>query len=95
MSDERRYEIEVPLQATSDQVWDAISTPDGMTAWFAPMDPAPDENGISADGVVTRWEPGYGYAVQAGSSSYEYLIEAREGGSAVLRFTQTGFQGDD
>ena len=32
MSDERRYEIEVPLEATSDQVWDAISTPEGMTA---------------------------------------------------------------
>ncbi|TCM38963.1 SRPBCC domain-containing protein [Kribbella sp. VKM Ac-2568] len=95
MSDERRYEIEVPLEATPDQVWDAISTPEGMTAWFAPMDPAPDENGISADGVVTRWEPGHGYVVQAGSSSYEYLIEARDGGSAVLRFTQTGFQSDD
>ncbi|MDX6247861.1 MAG: hypothetical protein QOF10_1221 [Kribbellaceae bacterium] len=95
MSEERRIEVEVPLEATPEQVWDAITTVEGMTAWFAPMNPAPDENGISADGVVTRWEPGHGYAVQAGESSYEYLIEAVDGGSAVLRFAQTGFQSDD
>ncbi|HEY0471438.1 MAG TPA: SRPBCC domain-containing protein [Kribbella sp.] len=94
MSEERRIELEVPLEATPDEVWDAISTVEGMTAWFAPMDPAPDENGVSADGIVTRWEPGRGYAVQAGASSYEYVIEAGEDDTSVLTFTQTGFQGD-
>jgi hypothetical protein len=95
MSDERRLEIEVPLEATPDEVWDAITTVEGLTAWFAPMDPAPDENGISADGVVSRWEPGRGYAVQAGTSSYEYVIEAADDDSSVLYFSQTGFQSDD
>jgi hypothetical protein len=95
MTEERRLELEVPLAASPDAVWDAISTVEGMTAWFAPIDPAPDENGVSADGLVTRWEPGHGYAVQAGASSYEYLIEATEDGSSVLLFAQTGFHSDD
>jgi uncharacterized protein YndB with AHSA1/START domain len=94
MTDEHRIVIEIPLDATPDEVWEAISTRDGMTAWFAPMDVV-DENGASPDGELTRWEPGRGYTVVAGPNSFEYLIEARDGGSAVLRFSQTGFTGDD
>ena len=95
MTDEHRIEIEIPLDATPDEVWDAITTREGMTAWFAPMDVAPDENGVSPGGRMTRWEPGHGFTVVAGPNSFEYLIEARDGGSAVLRFSQTGFTGDD
>ena len=101
MTEERRIELEIPLEASPDEVWDAITTRAGLTAWFAPMDVAPDEHGNSTDGIVTRWEPGKGYAVHTSpgedgsTTSYEYLIEARDGGTAVLRFTQTGFYGDD
>jgi uncharacterized protein YndB with AHSA1/START domain len=95
MTEQRRMEIEIALHATPEEVWDAIATEAGLTAWFAPMDPTPDENGNAMDGQVTRWEPGQGFRVEAESGSYEYLIEARAGGSAVLRFTQTGFTADD
>jgi hypothetical protein len=95
MTDEHRIEIEIPLEATPDEVWEAISTVEGMTAWFFPMEVAPDENGMSPNGRVTSWEPGRGYTVVAGPNTFEYLIEARDGGSAVLRFSQTGFSGDD
>ncbi|GAA1584762.1 SRPBCC domain-containing protein [Kribbella sancticallisti] len=95
MTEERRLELEIALDATPEQVWDAIATEAGMTAWFAPMDPTPDKNGRTADGRATRWEPGRGFKIEAGTGSYEYLIEARDGSSAVLRFTQTGFTADD
>ena len=95
MTDEHRIDIEIPLEATPDEVWDAISTVEGMTAWFFPMEVAPDENGDSPGGKVTRWEPGRGYTVVAEGDTFEYLIEARDGGSAVLRFSQTGFSRDD
>ncbi len=36
-----------------------------------------------------------GFAIQADAGGFEYLIEARDGGSTVLRFVQTGFTGDD
>jgi uncharacterized protein YndB with AHSA1/START domain len=95
MTEERRIEIEIPLDATPEQVWEAIATEAGLTAWFAPMDPSPGENGVSPEGPVTWWEPGRGLAVRTETGSFEYLIEARDGGSAVLRFTQTGFDSDD
>ncbi|WP_328321966.1 SRPBCC domain-containing protein [Kribbella sp. NBC_00382] len=95
MTEERRIEAEIPLDATPDEVWEAIATEAGLTAWFAPMDPAPDENGVSADGVVLRWEPGIGFAIQAETSAFEYLIEPQDDGSSILRFVQTGFLGDD
>lgn len=95
MTEERRIEAEIPLDATPEQVWDAIATEAGLTAWFAPMDPTPDENGQIADGEVLRWEPGRGFAVQTETAAFEYLIEAADGGSSVMRFVHTGFQGDD
>jgi uncharacterized protein YndB with AHSA1/START domain len=101
MTDDRTFTQEIPLDATPDQVWDAIATRPGLTAWFAPMDVAPDEHGRSADGDVVRWEPGKAMTVRTpvaedgSTSSFEYLIEARDGGTSVLRFTQTGFHSDD
>jgi len=95
MTEERRIEAEIPLEATADEVWDAIATEAGLTAWLFPMDPAPDENGQLADGAVLRWEPGRGYAIKAETAVFEYLIEAQDGGSTVLRFVQVGFDGDD
>lgn len=101
MTEDRRFEVEIPLDASPDQVWEAIATRPGLTAWFAPMDVAPDENGRSPDGDVVRWEPGRALTVQTppnedgSTSSFAYLIQARDGGTTVLRFTQTGFLGDD
>jgi hypothetical protein len=91
VTEERRLEIEIALDATPEQVWEAIATGPGLAAWFAPMEVAPDEDGNSPAGKVTWWEPGKGFAI----GPFEYLIEARGGGSTVLRFSQTGFDGDD
>jgi hypothetical protein len=95
MTVERRIEVEVPLDATPDEAWEAIATEAGLTAWLFPMDPTPDASGQSPDGALLRWEPGHGFAVQAGPAAFEYLIEAQDDGSTVLRFVQSGFQGDD
>ncbi|WP_433021209.1 SRPBCC family protein [Kribbella sp. CA-294648] len=95
MTEERRIEVEVPLEASPEQVWDAIATEAGLTAWFAPMDPSPDENGLLADGELLRWEPGSGFAVRGEAGIFEYLIEPQDDGSTVLRFAQAGFTGDD
>jgi uncharacterized protein YndB with AHSA1/START domain len=95
MTEQHRIEIELPLDASPDEVWTAITTLDGMTAWFAPMEVVPDENGATPLGQVTQWEPGHGYTIVAGENTFEYLIEARDGGTAVLRFSQAGFTSDD
>jgi uncharacterized protein YndB with AHSA1/START domain len=93
----REFEIrkEVELSATPEQVWQAIATGPGLAAWFMPME-------IDADGPgVTAWEPGRRLAIRTPAAedgttqAFEYLIEALDGGSTVLRFAHSGFLGDD
>jgi uncharacterized protein YndB with AHSA1/START domain len=86
---------EVALDATPEQVWEAIATGPGLAAWFMPMELDP------ADDSVTAWEPGERLAVRTpaaedgSAQAFEYLIEARDGGTTVLRFVHSGFLGDD
>jgi uncharacterized protein YndB with AHSA1/START domain len=93
----REFELrkEVALEATPQRVWEAIATGPGLAAWFMPMEMDP------ASGMVTAWEPGKRLAVQTpqaedgSTQAFEYLIEAREGGTTVLRFVHSGLLGDD
>ena len=65
-------EKEVVLDATPEQVWEAIATGPGITAWFVPTEVEPREggrmrqdfgSGFEVAGHVTAWEPGqrFGY----------------------------------
>lgn len=100
-SEDRRLEKEVLLNATPEQVWEAITTGPGLASWFMPMEVAAGEGGESSMGTVTAWEPGKRFAVRTPEAedgsfrAFEYLIEARGGGSTVLRFVQSGFSGDN
>ena len=87
---------EIALRATPAQVWAAVATGDGQAAWFMAMpDPEP------ASELVTGWEPEHRMAMQmpAGEDgsfhAFEYLIDAGEGGTTVLRFVHSGMTGDD
>jgi len=68
----RRLELEVALDATPEQVWEAIATGPGISSWFVPTEVEPGEkgrirqdfgSGYVVDGQVTAWEPGrrFGY----------------------------------
>lgn len=100
MTEGRRLEKEVVLDATPEQVWEAITTSQGLASWLFPMEVEPDEDGTSPAGTVTAWEPGKHFAVRTPEAedgsfqAFEYLLEARDGGTAVLRFVHSGFQGD-
>jgi uncharacterized protein YndB with AHSA1/START domain len=86
---------EIPLAATPEQVWEAIATGPGLTAWFMPMDVDPDSP------MVTGHEPGRRLAIRTPSApdgsfqAFEYLVEATGQGSTVLRFVHNGFTSDD
>lgn len=115
---DRRLELEIPVDATPEQLWDAIATGPGISAWFVPTTVDRDSgtirqdfgSGFVADGRVHASDDGvrFGYgAFEPGDGSpqdasggpephaFEFLVEARDGGGAVLRFVQTGFTGDD
>ena len=110
MSHEFEVREEVVLAATPDQVWDAIATGPGVDSWFIgrnEIEPGVggtvrnDCAGFETESTITAWEPGRRLAMRSEPGSdgafmaFEYLIEARDGGSTVLRFAHSGKLGDD
>lgn len=81
MSAERRIEAEVEVPGTPEEVWEAIATGPGITAWFMPADiegraggavvhrPAPD---VASEGTVTAYDAPQRFA-------YEELAPIAEG----------------
>jgi uncharacterized protein YndB with AHSA1/START domain len=107
VDERRRLAKEVELAATPDEVWQAISTPEGMSLWFVPHEQADGEveadfgGGNTQAGLVLEREPGrrvvYGAPGPDGvpPMSIEFLIEGKDDGTTVLRLVQSGFFGDD
>ncbi|MFI7588284.1 SRPBCC domain-containing protein [Spongisporangium articulatum] len=101
----------IEVDATPEQVWAAIATGPGHDSWFMGANVVePGVGGqVSSDfaggaipaATVTAWEPGrhLGYRASGPDGRFlasEYLIEARDGGGAVLRVVTSGFlPGDD
>lgn len=104
---ETRHELTV--DATPDQVWEAIASGPGVDSWLmgrTEIDSA-DKTitftlfGEVSTGTITVWEPGHRYAWHEDANpdgtftAYEWLIEASDGGGAVVRVVHSGLLGDD
>jgi uncharacterized protein YndB with AHSA1/START domain len=103
---EHRHEMTVP--ASPEQVWEAIATGPGIDSWFMGHNEVADGVvrtaflGYTPQAPVTVAEEPSRFAYESerdGSGrfvAYEFLIEGREGGSAVIRTVTSGFlPGDD
>lgn len=101
MSEDRRLRKQMVLNATREQVWEAIATRRGIAAWFGQQEEEPGQDGKCIFGSVTAWEPGRRLAARgpaAGDGSahtFEFQIDNTAGGSTLLQFVHSGFQGDD
>ncbi|MBX9245040.1 SRPBCC domain-containing protein [Actinotalea ferrariae] len=106
-----QFDVEVP--GTPEQVWEAIATAKGMSAWFTPTELEEREGGalhfsmgpeMGSDGRVTGWDPPRrlvyeeDWAALMGKEpealsplTSEFLVEARSGGTCVVRVTSSGF----
>ncbi|MDY7100667.1 MAG: SRPBCC domain-containing protein [Actinomycetota bacterium] len=108
MSDDRAINLSVEVPGTPEEVWRAIATSGGISSWFVPFEVAEAEGGaVTMDfgeygkesAEVTAWEPPERF--EYGSSGvrplvYEWLVEAKDGGSCVVRLVNRGFgHGDD
>ncbi len=104
MAREMRKQVE--LDATPEQVWEAVATGPGIATWFVPSAVEPRVGGtvaqefggqMNATGTVTAFEPGRLFAYSAPPAAegpqyaFEFLVEGRDGGSTVLTFVQSGF----
>jgi len=102
---------EFELDATPEQVWEAIATGPGINSWFMGRNEVePREGGTvrmafgdyTPESTITAWDPLKRFAHHSGVAedgrfiAYEFLIEGRAGGSTILRAVTSGFlPGDD
>jgi uncharacterized protein YndB with AHSA1/START domain len=108
----REFELrkEITLEATPEEVWEAIATGAGMDGWFMGRNQVePREGGRTAmtigghteEATVTAWEPPRRFAYRTGGPdgsgfmAFEWLVEGRGDGTCVLRLVQSGMLGDD
>lgn len=101
---------EVTVDATPEQVWDAITSGPQVDSWLmgrSEIEPRQggavrtDLGDFVMESTITAWEPGkrlaYQMAEQPNGSlfAFEYVIEGRGGGKTVIRFVHSGFLGGD
>lgn len=110
--DGRRWvEVEFLVPGTPEQVWEAIATGPGMSAWFTPA--SVDERvggaiefdfggGAVSSGVVTEWSPperlGYeehGWSGDAPPVATEVVVTSRSGDRCVVRMVHSLFTDRD
>jgi hypothetical protein len=98
----REFEIrrEVELPATPEEIWEAVATGPGNGGWLWPMKIEPGVGSAAEFGTVTAWDPARHLAVRVEGengwfNALEFLIEARDGGTAVLRYMHSGIFVDD
>jgi uncharacterized protein YndB with AHSA1/START domain len=110
MSDDRRsIELEVEVRGTPEEVWRAIATGPGISSWYVPHTVDEREGGVATasfgaapemqiQGRVAAWEPPHRVVFDGGGMglAFEWLVEAREAGTCVVRLVNTGFgSGED
>jgi uncharacterized protein YndB with AHSA1/START domain len=102
---------DVEIDATPQQVWEAIATGPGYDSWYmghTEVEPGEggavrtDLGGYVMQSTITAWEPLRRFAYRGDETpdgrfiAFEFLIEGREQGSTVLRLVTNGFlPGDD
>jgi len=106
-------ELTFELPGTPEQVWHAIATGPGISAWMIPTELEEREGGAlvfhmgetDSPGTVTGWEPPRRLVIEepqwADLAQHpdadvtplvtEFLIEARSGGTCLLRVVTSGF----
>ncbi|MEO5679103.1 MAG: SRPBCC family protein [Acidimicrobiales bacterium] len=103
----RTIDLSVEVPGTPEEVWEAIATGPGISSWFVTCGVDEEVGGsVSMDfggvrqetGKVTVWEPptrvvfeGPGGKDDGRVLAYEWLVEAREGGTCLVRLVNRGF----
>ena len=100
---------EITVDATPDEVWEAIASGPGIDSWLMGHWEIDSANktitftmfGEVSRGTITDWEPGHRYAWHEDTNpdgtftAREWLIEARDGGGAVVRGVHSGLLGEN
>jgi uncharacterized protein YndB with AHSA1/START domain len=99
--------LETTINATPEEVWEAIATGPGLDSWFMGHNEVePREGGtatmamgdlFTAESTVTAWDPPRRIKTESAPAAdgsfmaMEYLVEGRGQGSTVVRLVHSGF----
>jgi uncharacterized protein YndB with AHSA1/START domain len=101
---------EIEVDATPEEVWNAIATGPGMDAWFMGNNQVqPGQGGtvrtelpgFGFEGTITTWEPPTHLVERSPEGEdgslhvFEYNVESRGKGNTVVRWLHSGFLGDN
>ncbi len=107
-SGNRSIEVEVEVPGTPEEVWKAIATGPGISSWFVPS--SVEERvggeaksnfgpGMESVGTVKVWNPPSKMEVETvespGKVATEWIVEARSGGTCVVRVVHRWFADTD
>lgn len=103
-------EVTAEVAGSPEEVWRLIATGPGISTWFMPATVethvggmvsqrhAPGDEGVS-EGTVTAYEPPHRFVysedVEGRTIATEFLVEARSGGTCVVRVVTHGLTADD
>jgi uncharacterized protein YndB with AHSA1/START domain len=110
-SGRRSVQVEVEVPGTPEQVWQAIATGPGVSSWFVPTDgdervggtvTAHFGPGMDSTATITVWDPPRRFAAESGglgpnapTLATEWVVEARAGGTCVVRVVHSLFASTD
>jgi len=107
-SGRRSVEAEVEVPGTPEEVWKAIATGPGISAWFVPskveerVDGAAVCNfgpGMESIATIKVWDPPRRFVAETvdepGTVATEWIVEARSGGTCIVRVVHSWFASTD
>jgi uncharacterized protein YndB with AHSA1/START domain len=106
-SGRRSIQVEVEVPGTPEEVWQAIATGPGISAWFVPTEMEGREGGkislnfgpgMDSEATITAWQPPHRFAAESPAPTpeapplgTEWIVEARQGGTCVVRVVHSFF----
>jgi len=110
-SGRRSVQVEVEVQGSPEQVWDAIATGPGISAWFVPTQldgraggalTLDFGGGMVSSAKITEWRPPQRFVaedttwLQGGPPvATEWIVEAKGGGTCTVRVVHSLFASTD
>jgi len=106
---QRYVEAEVEVPGTPEEVWRAIATGNGISSWFVPstveerVGGAAKANfgpGMESAATIKTWNPPQSFSIETeeeppGKVATEWTVEARAGGTCVVRVVHRWFASTD
>ena len=106
----RSVQVEVEVPGTPEQVWQAIATGPGVSAWFVPTEidgrvggaeTTHFGGGMDSVATITEWDAPHRFVKEgswgpnAPTVATEWIVEARDGGTCIVRVVHSLFAETD